>query len=684
MSRDNGINKEAVYKKIGYTNLSFEDFEEIFDDMKERKLVYQTGKNSYTKNPFVEGEAVVTKSDKLLVKTEDGTYEIEENVFNCVSGDIVRLRITDENSKKGTITEVVERRGLSAELITENGKRYALTRNGDKYDIDVPNNIVDGNIIGIKIDKDRKSRKPVAILDKVIGHKNRPRVEEEIILYENNFNYEWEQPVLKEVDKIPSEVSETAKKGRKDLRDKMIFTIDGDDTKDIDDAISLEKLENGNYLLGVHIADVSNYVKEGSEIDKEAHARATSVYMNSVVNPMYPVELSNGICSLNPEVDRLAMSCDMEINESGKIINFDVYESVIKSRKQMTYKNVNKILKDEEIPEGYEDYASVLKEMNKLAHILRQSRVKRGYQNFDLPEIKVIADENGKVTEITTRIQDEGEELIEQFMLAANETVGTYIYLIGVPSIYRVHDIPNEDKLKKVINVIKNYGDSIDIKGKIASSKYVQELLEKLEKKEKYEVYSSMVLRCLAKATYEAYNIGHFSIGVDASKKEAYTHFTSPIRRYPDTTVHRVLKLILHGEMKKLYDDNHKQKMIEIANHSSVQERNADKCERESNKMKTAEYMSNFIGEEYEATIISFTIGGMFVQLPNLIEGRVGLETLEDFYNYDPDLEILTGEKTHNIYRLGDKVNVKLVKADKDLREIDFEIIPKSKVRKRD
>ena len=681
LSRENGFDKELIFKKIGFTNLSYEDFEEIFDDMKERHLVYQTGKNSFIKNPFLEGEAILTKSDKLLVKTEEGTFEVAENVFNCVSGDVVRLRITDDNKMIGTITEIIERKGLSAEIITENGKRYAVLRTGDKYEIDIPEKIVDGTIIGVKIDKGRKDKKPVAILDKVIGHKNRPRVEEEIILYENNFNSGWDDNIMSEVANIPDSVSEEAKKGRRDLRDKVIFTIDGDDTKDIDDAISLEKLENGNYLLGVHIADVSNYVKEGTEIDKEARARATSVYMNSVVNPMYPVELSNGICSLNPEVDRLAMSCDMELNKNGKLINFDVYESVIRSRKQMTYKNVNKILKKEEVPEGYEEFKDVLLEMNKLAHILKEMRVKRGYQNFDLPEVKIITDENGKVTEIGTRVQDEGEKLIEQFMLVANETVGTYIYHIGVPSVYRDHDIPNEEKIKRVINIIRNYGDNIELKGKITSSKYIQELLEKLEKTERHEVYSNMVLRCLAKATYEAYNIGHFSVGIDAGKKEAYTHFTSPIRRYPDTTVHRVLKLILHGEMEKLYDDNHKQKMIEIASHSSTQEKNADKCERESNKVKEAEYMEDYLEEEYEGTIISFTNGGMFVQLSNLVEGRVGLETLNDFYHYDPDLETLTGEKSHNVYRLGDKVTVKLVKTDKDLREIDFEIIPKPKVK---
>ena len=626
LSRDNGLDKEVIYKKLGYTNLDYEDFLEVFDDMKNRHLIYQTGKNSYIKNPFYEGTVLLTKKGKLLVKVENDTYEVQENVFNCVTGDIVRLRVKDYNNKLGTVTEVLDRKGLSAELITESKKRYALTRNGEKYPIDVPSKIVDGTIVGIKIKKDRKDKFPVAILDRVIGHKNRPKIDEEMILYENNFDYEWNSKILKELQYIPDVVSEENKKGRRDLRDKTIFTIDGDDTKDIDDAISLETLENGNYLLGVHIADVSHYVKEGSEIDKEANLRATSVYMNSVVNPMYPVELSNGICSLNPEVDRLAMSCEMEINKDGRVLNFDIFESVINSKKQMTYKNVNKILKDEEIPIGYEMYADTLKEMNKLANILRKSRIKRGYQNFDLPEIKIVTDDNGKVIKIDKRIQDEGEELIEQFMLAANETVATYIYLLGVPSIYRDHDIPNEEKLKKVLTIIRDYGNNIELKGKITSSSYIQKLLEQIEKTERREVYSNMVLRCLAKATYEAYNIGHFSVGIDSEKKEAYTHFTSPIRRYPDTTIHRVLKLIIHGEMEKLYNEHHKEKMMSIAKHSSIQEKNADKCERESNKMKTAEYMENFIGEEYEATINSFTNGGMFVTLPNLIEGRIDCE----------------------------------------------------------
>jgi len=682
IARNNSLTKEEVYKKLAYTNLPFEDFEEVFDDMCARRLIYQTGKNAYIQNPFKEGEVKITKRGEILVKCDDETISIEKNTLSCVTGDRVRIRITDFNEKRGTLKEVLKRKTQSAEVITENGRRYALTKNGNKYKIELDKNIVDEMVIGIKIQTDPKNKEQIAVLDKVIGHKNRPRVDEEMILYENNFEFEWSEDVKNEIKKIPSEVSQEDKKGRRDLRDKVIFTIDGADTKDIDDAISIEVLPNGNYLLGVHIADVAHYVKEKTAINNEAYQRATSVYMNSVVNPMYPVELSNGICSLNPNVDRLAMSCEMEISPNGKLMNFDIFESVIHSRKKMTYKDVNKILEENEIPEGYEDYVEDLNNMKVLAEILQKNRVKRGYQNFDLPEVKIITDDEGKPIEIALRNQATGEKLIESFMLAANETVATYICQIGIPSIYRDHDVPNEEKLQKVVNIIRNYGEELNIKGKISSPKYIQALLKEVEKTERKEVYSNMILRCLAKATYEAYNIGHYSVGINSEIGEAYTHFTSPIRRFPDTTIHRVLKSIIHGNIEELYQDAHKAKMTQIAKHSSTQEQNADKCERESNKMKTAEYLEPYIDEEFEAIIFSFTPTGMYVQLPNLIEGRVGYNTMDDFYNYDEELEMLIGERTKKVYKLGDKVIVKLVRTSKELREIDFEI-QNPKVRKK-
>ena len=679
VSRNNGLTKEEVYKKLAHTNLSFKDFEEVFDDLKNKRKIYQTGKDKYTLNPFKEGEVKITKKGVILVKTEDETIEITEDQFNCVTGDIVKIRITDFNENKGTIKEVIDRKGIIAEVRIKNKKKYAVTKDEKEYELQTDQNVVDGLIIGIKIEKDRKSKQPIATIDRVFGHKNKPRLDEETILYENNFEFIWNDLIKKELLDIPSEVKEEDKQGRIDLRDEIIFTIDGDDTKDIDDAISLKKLDNGNYLLGVHIADVSNYVKEGSEIDKEAYQRATSVYMNTVVNPMYPVELSNGICSLNPNVDRLALSCQMELDKNGNLVNYDIFESVIRSRIQMTYKKVNKILNDEETPEGYEPYKEILKDLYNLSQILEKNRKKRGYQEFDVPEIKVVTDDEGVPTEITKRETGKGEKLIEMFMLAANETVATYVYQMNIPFIYRDHDKPNEEKLKKVTNVIKSYGEKVDTKGKLLTPKYIEDLLSSLKDSEKKVTYSTMILRSLAKATYESYNIGHFSIGIDVNKGEAYTHFTSPIRRYPDTTVHRVLKKILHHNVEELYTDDHKRKMTEIAKHSSVQEQNADNCERQSNKMKTAEYMENYIGETYEGIISGFTPNSMFVELPNLIEGRVGFTNMDDFYNYDEELEIITGEKTNKVYRLGDKVNVTLVRASKELREIDFEITKKVK-----
>ena len=396
--------------------------------------------------------------------------------------------------------------------------------------------------------------------------------------------------------------------------------------------------------------------------------------MNTVVNPMYPVELSNGICSLNPNIDRLTISCQMEIDQKGNLKDYDIFESIINSKLQMTYPNVNKILNDEKFPKEYKPFEKILKNMHALAEILKNKRKQRGYQEFDVPEIKVITNEEGVPVEISKREQGKGEKLIEMFMLEANETVATHVFNMHLPFVYRVHDKPNEDKLKKVTNVIKSYGETIDIKSNILSPKYIEDLLVSLKDSERKEVYNTMLLRSLARATYESYNIGHFSIGIDESKHEAYTHFTSPIRRYPDSTVHRLLKKILHNDTESLTSDEMKNKLTAIAKHSTVQEQNSDNCERQSNKMKTAEYMEKYIGQTFEGIISSFTPNSMFVALPNLIEGRVSFTSMDDFYHYDEELETITGENNHKLYRLGDKVKVELVRASKEQREIDFEI----------
>ena len=460
---------------------------------------------------------------------------------------------------------------------------------------------------------------------------------------------------------------------RRDLRDQMIFTIDGDDTKDIDDAISIEKFANGHYKLGVHIADVSYYVKEGSPLDNEAMERGTSVYLVDRVIPMLPHELSNGICSLNPNVDRLAISCVMEFDSTGKQLNYEIFPSVIKSRIQMTYKKVNSILEKNVVPEGYEPYAENLREMAELATILRKAKVRRGYINFDIDEAKILVDENCKPTEITVRERGVGENLIEDFMIAANECVATHIYFMNLPFIYRVHEVPKEEKIRSFLGFVSNLGYSIPGDIKDTKPTTMQRILKALEDKPEYKILSSLLLRCMQKAVYKPVNLGHYGLA-----STCYTHFTSPIRRYPDTTVHRLLRTYLfENKIDNATIRKWEEKLVYVADHSSDRERASVDCEREVEDMKMAEYMEKHIGEEFKGMISSVTNFGMFVELENLIEGLVHITSLKGFYNYDETSQSLLGEKNGDKYTIGDNVLVKVVAASKEEKFIDFEIIKK-------
>ena len=419
-----------------------------------------------------------------------------------------------------------------------------------------------------------------------------------------------------------------------------IFTIDGDDTRDIDDAISIEKMNNGHYKLGVHIADVSHYVKEDSPLDKEAYNRGTSVYLVDRVIPMLPHELSNGICSLNPEVERLAISCVMEFDGSGKQVNYEIFLSVIKSRKQMTYNKVNDILERNIVAEDYKEFEKSLREMNDLAHILRKMKVKRGYIDFDVDEAKIIVDENCKPIEIKRRYRGEGEKLIEDFMIAANECVATHIYFMNLPFIYRVHEVPQPDKISDFLRFVSSLGYSVKGDPKDTRPTALQYILEQLHDKKEFPILSTLLLRCMQKAIYKEINLGHYALG-----SQCYTHFTSPIRRYPDTTVHRLL--------------------------------NAVDCEREVDDLKMAEYMENHIGEQFDGMISSVTNFGMFVQLDNLIEGLVPVRDMPDFFHFDEEHMCLVGEKSKIKYTIGERIRIKVVRASKEKREIDFEIVRK-------
>ncbi len=680
LTRNNAISMQDVYNKIYHTEFDEKQFNIIkstMNELLEEKLIYciNSKKGLYTLNPFKEGIFHVKRNGEYYVLSNGEYIVINDNKsFGALEGDKVLVRITDFNYMIGNIKEIIERHGIIAEIKTIKNERFAVVGR-EKYKIDIDNSIVDGMLVGIKIDKTKVSKYYRCTLDKIIGHKNAPRLDEKKILYEYGINDEFSDETILELKDIPSEIDVNDIKNRKDLRNKMIFTIDGDDTKDIDDAISLEILPNNNYLLGVHIADVSYYVKENSNIDKDAREKGTSVYMPGVVSPMYPVQLSNGICSLNPNVDRFAISCDMEFDQEGSLINFDIYKSVICSNIQMTYNKVNQILDEDIIPEGYEKFVDTLKQMKKLADILHKMRIKRGSLDFDSHEIKINVDDKGKVIDIGIRIQGTGENLIEDFMLAANETVATYIYNMGLNSIYRVHDLPDEERLQKTVGIIKSYGEKLELNINMKDPKNLQNILAKLKTSKNYDIYSSMILRCMAKAVYMNINEGHFGIGISSRKGEAYTHFTSPIRRYPDTTVHRILTYILDGSIEKIQNENYKANLIDIANHSSEMEVIADSVEKEADKMKMADYMSNYIGKEFEGKIVGFTNHGMFVQLENFVEGRVGYNTMDDFYNYNEEMEIIIGEGSKKTYRLGDRIKIIVTKANKESREIDFEIV---------
>ena len=492
------------------------------------------------------------------------------------------------------------------------------------------------------------------------------------ILAEHGFDIEFPSEVLEELKNFPTEVSEKDLVGRRDLRNEMIFTIDGDDTKDIDDAISLKRLDNGNWLLGVHIADVSYYVKEGSALDLEARNSSTSVYVADRVDPMFPHQLSNGICSLNPNVDRLAITYEMEIDNKGNVVNYEKFPSVIHSNIQMTYKKLNAFLENGVVSEGYEPFIETLTNMKKLSDIIRHNKVRRGCIDFDTDEAKIIVDENGCAIDIQKRERGVGEKLIEDFMIITNETVAKDFYYMDLPSLYRIHGLPDEERLMKFLTILSNFGISLKADIKKMKPKVIQTIVNELKKYPEFRVLSTRLLSCMDKAIYSPTNIGHFGIA-----SECYTHFTSPIRRYPDLIIHRLLRNYFFME-DGITDEkirHFKEILSDIAIHSSERERASVECEREVDQLKMAEYMENHIGEEFTGMISGVTNFGFFVQLDNLVEGLVPLLSFDELYQYDSKTESLIGKATNNVFRIGQEVVVKVDRASKEEKIIDFRFV---------
>ena len=681
-----GQNINEINNKLHLRGM--EEITELEDNLKElvTEGVLHMSKNreymlmSNTKSLKV-GKLRINKNGNGFVECEPEDIFVHSNDLNgAINGDFVEVEIKtrlNDPEPEGYIRNILKRdlKNVVGEMVKDK-KTLAFKPDDEKLNIAVKltkesmKGCVEGHKVIISIIKEIGNRTFLGKVEKIIGHKNDPGVDILTIAAKHSIETEFSEEVKRELKNIPDEVCENDLIGRTDLTKEMIFTIDGDDTKDIDDAISVKR-DGKNYVLGVHIADVSNYVKVGSALYDSAFSRGTSSYLADTVIPMIPHQLSNGICSLNREVIRLTLSCVMTIDGNGKVISYDIFPSYIKSRKQMTYKNVNKILDENIIPEGYGEFADTLKLMHELSKILRQEKINRGYIDFGIDEAKVIQDENGKAIDIVKRVQGTGEKLIEDFMIAANETVATHISNMDLPFIYRVHDLPNAEKIEDFSNLIKQMGYQIHTNLSKITPVTMQKLLNEFRDKDEFVILSDMLLRSMKKAIYSTNNIGHFGL---ASKN--YTHFTSPIRRFPDLTVHRLLRTYLFENRIDMETINFNAKyLIDVAEHSSETEVNSVEAERDVLDMKMAEYMESHIGEEYEGIISGVTNFGMFVELDNLIEGLVHISTLDGFYTYVPEMLSLISANKKNKYRIGDKVKIIVTNANKNQGIIDFELV---------
>ena len=663
------------------------EFSDALRELEDSYEIYRSNKNRYMlleNSNLRKGILRMNKKGFGFVEVsgeEKDIFVAPDNINKALNNDTVIVEILNKNSgekREGRIVKTLERdlSKIVGEIYFKKDKGYIIP-DDKKLDIqleidrDKSHGAVDGHKVVVKILRNITKNRYKGEVVRIIGHKNDPGVDILSIVCKYEINDTFPEEVIEELDSIPEEVREQDKKGRKDLTDVTIFTIDGDDTKDIDDAISIEKLQNGNYKLGVHIADVSYYVKEGSPLDKEAMDRGTSVYLVDRVIPMLPHKLSNGICSLNPGVERLAISCVMEIDNNGKTVDYEIFPSIIKSRLQMTYKKVNQVIEKNEIPEGYEPFVNDLKLMDELSQIIRKAKINRGYIDFDVDEAKIIVDENCHPTDIVLRNRGRGENLIEDFMIQANECVATHIFYMDLPFIYRVHEYPKEEKIRDFISFVQSLGYTVKFNTKDISPKAIQNLINQLKDKKEFKVLSSLLLRNMQKAIYLPQNLGHYGL---ASK--CYTHFTSPIRRYPDTTVHRLLRTYLfNDDMSNQTINKWQEKLVYIAENSSFKERESVECEREVEDMKMAEYMEDHIGEEYKGIISGVTNFGMFIQLDNLVEGLIHVNDMKDYFSFDEVTQSLIGERTKEKFTLGDEVLIKVKAASKEAKTIDFELV---------
>ena len=669
----------------------YNEFLEMMGNLELELKVQKNRKNRYriSEKTYYEGYYRKHQKGYGFVKIEEQEEEIyiaKENSLNALNGDRVLIEITEESNKvkkaEGKVIKILKHEKDTVVGIFQNNKTFGFVIPDDKnFGTDIY--IAKKNFgkarsnhkVLVQITKyPQKGKKAEGKVVEVLGNVNEAGVDMLSLIKEHKLPARFPEPVVEEAKRCGNKVDKKDIPNRVDLREKIIFTIDGEDAKDLDDAVRVEKLENGNYRLDVHIADVSYYVKEDSLLDKEALVRGTSIYMLGRVIPMLPRELSNGICSLNAGEDRFTLSCSMEIDQKGKVVSSEIYKGIINVTERMNYSDVQKIIdgSDKKVLEKYKRYIQEFKNMEELAIILKNRRLENGYLNLDIPESKIDLDIDGHVTNISKYETTFAHEIIEQFMLTANETVAEKFFWLDAPFIYRVHEEPDLEKIRELNKFLFNFGLKIKANQDNIYPKEFAKVLDDIKGKEE-KVISNLVLRTLKVARYEAENKGHFGI---ASKY--YCHFTSPIRRYPDLFIHRIISNYLEEnyDVDQKFIDKYKQEAEDRAKQSSEREKIATQVEREAEDIKKAEYMESRIGEEYEGIVSSITSFGMFVELESTVEGLIRFDKMGDeYYIYDEDRKRLIGEKTNKVYKIGDKVKIRVIAANKLLRQIDFEIV---------
>ena len=675
---------------LGVPKKEYPKFQEAIAELEKEFKIGKNHKNKYKviKEEYKEGN--FRKNAKgfgfVNIGEEDEIYISKENTNNALNGDIVLVEILEEKNKlkkaDGKIKKIIKHEKDTIVGTFQNNRNFGFVVPDDKNfgtDIFISKSNFgkarNGHKVLVEITKYPKNdKKAEGKIIEILGKPNEAGVDMLSLIKEYRLPSRFPEPVVKEAQKFGDKIEEKDIQKRIDNRKDIIFTIDGEDAKDLDDAVRVTKMENGNYRLDVHIADVSHYVKENSLLDNEALIRGTSIYMLGRVIPMLPRELSNGLCSLNAGQDRFTLSCSMEINKEGKVVSSEVYKGIINVKERMNYHDVQKILdkSDTDVLERYKPYIKDFETMAELATILKNRRMEQGYLNLDIPESKIDLDINGKVINIGKYETSFSNEIIEQFMLIANETIAEKFYWLQAPFIYRVHEDPDIDKVKELNKFLFNFGMNIKISNEKVYPTEFSKILEQIKGKEEEKVVSNLILRTLKVAKYESENKGHFGI---ASKY--YCHFTSPIRRYPDLFIHRIISKYLDNnyDVPEKWIEDYMQKAEDRARESSEREKIATKVERESEDLKKAEYMEGKIGEEYEGIVSSVTQFGIFVELPNTVEGLIRFDDLGDeYFIYDENRKRLIGERTNKTYQIGDKVKIRVKSASKMLRQIDFEV----------